>query len=212
MQRAHTAPSLSPSFGLFPSLPSFVSVSRDPNGATGGCDGPDMPRCTARRVAARLEPREACRGWPTAHDEGVATGNHVSTLVVSQSVVVCLVGRAGTVRPNHAPLLCFLSLSLYLSLSRSFSIPPRPSRSADSSFGRPFPAVLDAFSASHHAGIPPPGARRAGRPRSYARARVLGARTRKCKCVTFFPSPSQTFSTRVMPPCDPLLVAALCAS
>lgn len=65
------------------------------------------------------------RGRPMAH-EGVATATTFAHHHVTfQSVVVCLVGRRLVRQPRA--LLCFLSLSLYLSLfchSLSLSLPP----------------------------------------------------------------------------------------
>lgn len=86
--------------------------ARDPNGATGGCDGPEA----ARRVAARRSvPR------PADGTRGRSDGNHVSTLVSSPSW--CVSSAAGS-SDNHARCSVFspsLSISFYL-----FFSPPPP--------------------------------------------------------------------------------------
>lgn len=92
--------------------------ARDPNGATGGCDGPEA----ARHVAARRSvPR------PADGTRGRSDGNHVSTLVSSPSW--CVSSAAGS-SDNHARCSVFspsLSISLYLSFSPPASpSPPSP--------------------------------------------------------------------------------------
>lgn len=101
--------------------PPRAHAARDPNGATGGCDGPDAAhRRPARSVATRLD--GACRDRPTAH-EGVATGNHVSTLVSSPSWCV---SSAAPVRPTTHARYSVFSPSLSISLCLSFLLlPPR---------------------------------------------------------------------------------------
>lgn len=104
-----------------PSAPRRVAPSpcplcrgaRDPNGATGGCDGPEA----ARRVAAlRSVPR------PADGARGRSDGNHVSTLV--SFPVRRGVSRRPPARPTTTRAALF-SLPLSLSLSISFS-PPAP--------------------------------------------------------------------------------------
>lgn len=88
--------------------------ARDPNGATGGCDGPEA----ARHVAARRSvPR------PADGTRGRSDGNHVSTLVSSPSW--CVSSAAGS-SDNHARCSVF-SPSLSISLCLSFSPPASPS-------------------------------------------------------------------------------------
>lgn len=107
--------SVTPARGLEIAAHAVVTLprraARDPNGATGECDGPEAASRLVKRVAAR--PDEACRGRPTVH-EGVAT---VTTFLPSFPVRRGMSRRPPARTTTTDVALFFLPLSLYLSLS-----------------------------------------------------------------------------------------------
>jgi len=101
-----------------PRKPPCTHATRDPNGATDGCDGPDaVYRGAERRDAARRSvprPADGVRGRSDGQPRFYPR---------FQSVVVCLIGRRLVRQPTRVALF---SLPLSLSLSVSPSFFPRP--------------------------------------------------------------------------------------
>lgn len=102
-----------------------VHGTRDPNGATGGCDGPE----DARRVASRRTPLVRRRvPRPTDGTRGRSDGNHVCP-PPRYPPVRRGVSRRPPARPTTTRAALFsLPLSLSLSLSVTLSICLFPSR------------------------------------------------------------------------------------